>query len=60
MQSLLSSDVLSTHFTMHSWNIIERSESDYAVLTREFEDHVDEKVLEAVRSSALADTVGSC
>jgi hypothetical protein len=44
---------------MHSWNIMERSESDYAVLTREFEDHVDEKVLEAVRSSASADTVGS-
>ena len=31
------------------------SESDYAVITREFEDHVDDKVLEAVRSATSAD-----
>ncbi|KAL3768834.1 hypothetical protein ACHAWU_006935 [Discostella pseudostelligera] len=34
-------------------------ESDYAVITREFEDHVDDKVLEAVRSAASSDAVGS-
>ena len=28
------------------------SESDYAILTREFEDHVDEKVLEAVMNAS--------
>ncbi len=44
---------------MHSWNITEHSESDYAILTREFEDHVDEKVLEAVKSAASADAEGS-
>ena len=35
-------------------------ESDYAVITREFEDHVDEKVLEAVRNAsatALNDSI---
>ncbi len=35
-------------------------ESDYAVITREFEDHVDEKVLEAVRNAsatALSDSI---
>jgi L-ascorbate metabolism protein UlaG (beta-lactamase superfamily) len=35
------------------------SESDYAVITREFEDHVDDKVLEAVRSATSADAVVS-
>lgn len=30
------------------------SESDYAVITRDFEDHVDDKVLEAVKNAATA------
>lgn len=33
------------------------SESDYAMLTREFEDHVDEKILEAVRSFTSVEAV---
>ena len=32
------------------------SESDYAVITRDFEDHVDDKVLEAVKNSAVVAT----
>jgi hypothetical protein len=36
------------------------SESDYAIITREFEDIVDEKILEAVRAAAetSAATIG--
>ena len=30
------------------------SESDYAVITRDFEDHVDDKVLEAVKNAVTA------
>ena len=30
------------------------SESDYAAITREFEDHADEKVLEAVKNATAA------
>ena len=30
------------------------SESDYAVITRDFEDHVDDKVLEAVKNASSA------
>lgn len=45
--------------TSRSPTFLEYSESDYAVITREFEDHVDDKVLEAVRSAASADAVGS-
>lgn len=50
--------VLITSFIL-LWNIFDNSESDYAVLTREFEDHVDEKVLEAVRNAASVDAVKS-
>ena len=35
------------------------SESDYAVLTRDFEDHVDDKVLEAVRNAAAQQTAAA-
>ena len=45
-----------------SWNVVQNSESDYAMLTREFEDHVDDKLLEAVRNASSVDaveTVGS-
>jgi hypothetical protein len=45
------------HSLSTSW--LEYSESDYAVITREFEDHVDDKILEAVKSAASADAVGS-
>ncbi len=35
------------------------SESDYAILTREFEDLVDDKILEAVRAATEAAAVPS-
>lgn len=34
-------------------------ESDYAILTRDFEDHVDDKVLEAVKNATVADAASA-
>ena len=48
-------DIDFIHF--HLLMFIKHSESDYAVITREFEDHVDDKVLEAMRSATSADAV---